>query len=917
MRRRLFTLLVVPAAALLILASLTVNERRHRYESASTALAVAVLADEVASLDKALGDEALAGTKLLQDEGSQSRVERVSRFELSTEVTDRELATLEEQLAEFPYHPEVGLALEAIRATLAFRSDVVDGSISPLQILDRYSEVRGLLLDAVSTQALQLTVARSQQHILALIDLIEVRSAHLDERVAVQLASRYQEWAPGLHSAVVSSMAKQDDHLESANRSLPGAEIAPDPVLQAGREEIVISSAAPKLGAADWAGLSDAWIATLDGGIQSQRSRTTSYLAAVESSAARAMWATLFGVGTALVLAMLVAMVVSIRLVRRVTIITHQARLMAAGAPTSHTSPRVRGRDELGQLATAFDEMISHIDIRTRNQWIESSVLEAIVQAQPLEDIAEQTALLLGTDGHDRPLYRFSFGVPGDAAGDGELLIEPVERSDADSVPNSVAVRTAIGLVRMAQQRDADHAKLAHQASRDGLTGLLNRGAILGRVLGLSTESRVRSLGGAHPAGQASSRAGLLYVDLDDFKDVNDQFGHAAGDLVLVRQAARLTAIVEELGGIGGRLGGDEFLVVLPEIEGEEALAQLADRVVAELSRPIPSAQGTFDVGASVGAVVTRPDVVPLKLLNDADAALYQAKKEGRGQALLSTESLRRRILETERLRRDVLEGLEDGHFEPWFQPIWADGGSTLVGVEALARWIHPERGHVGPEVFLPVAEELNVLPELDRAMFEVVCRQAVSWLEAGHELDLLHYNLSTAWLEDPDFLADNRRVLERTSCPPRTVVAEVTESGLMTDLRSNGHRLQALRELGVRIAVDDFGQGYSSLAYLSDLPVDVLKIDRRFVDNIDREPSNQAIVSAVINLGASLGLRIVAEGVERPEELAHLDAVGCDLFQGYLLGRPAPAVEITALLGRSRTPAADGRSDANTEARR
>ncbi|MGI9596778.1 MAG: putative bifunctional diguanylate cyclase/phosphodiesterase, partial [Acidimicrobiales bacterium] len=767
------------------------------------------------------------------------------------------------------------------------------------------SHIRGLAIDALTNQALVLTNAVDQQHLLALSDMIEDRSAHLDERVAVELARRYSQWAPGLHSAVVSSVANQSDHLDNANRFLFGGdELHPPKMLVAWRKEISISDDAPRINARAWASLSDSWIGQLGEKIDQQRVRTMSFLADEESAAKSTQWGTIMGVSIAMLLAMLITSVVSVRLVRRVSIITQQARRMATGSATERTSPEVRGTDELGQLATAFDEMTTQIETRTKNQWIESTVLESIVHGASIDEVMEQTAPLLGTREQGTPIYRFVSDE------DRELALEmrsPEAGNDhnatgrAESLMASDApeVRTAIGLVKMARQRDDDHAKLAWQASRDELTGLLNRGAILGKALAMVC-----------PPDRDSPRPGLLYIDLDDFKAINDQFGHSAGDRVLIAQSSRLMAVIADWNGVGGRLGGDEFLVLLPAVEDEDSLRQLADRLVVELAEPIPSKSGSFQVGVSIGGVLTRPDVPALKLLNDADAALYQAKKKGRGQGLVSTQQLRDEILETEQLRRDVLQGLESEQFSPWFQPIWGDGGVSLDGMEALARWQHPDRGLVSPGVFLPVAEELNLLSWLDRQMFTAVCRQVVAWREAGFELEMVHYNMSTAWLEEPNFVRETSRILRETGCPPEAIVAEVTESGLMTDISSNSHRLQELREIGIRIAVDDFGQGYSSLAYLSDLPVDLLKIDRRFVDHIDLEESNQAIVSAVVSLGASLGLRIVAEGVERTEELDYLTEAGSDLFQGFLLARPLPANEATALLGRRRPPGPDLSAD-------
>ncbi|MGI9594542.1 MAG: HAMP domain-containing protein, partial [Acidimicrobiales bacterium] len=453
MRVRLFTLLVVPAAAAMVLASLIVVERSADYDAAKTAFSVAVLADEMAALDKALGEEALASSQLVQSTRPAQRSNAFSAFSETSAATDLELARVEARLASGGYHPRVAEAIAAVQATLAFRGDVADGTVSPLQILDRYSHIRGLVIDALTTQALVLTTAVGRQHLLALIDLIEARSAHLDERVAVELARRYSQWAPGLHSAVISSVTNQSEHLDNANRFLFGDELHPPEMLVAWRKEISISDDAPRINARAWALLSDAWIGQLGDKIDQQRVRTMSFLAEEESAAKSTQWAAIIGVSVAMLLAMLIASVVSVRLVRRVSIITQQARRMAAGSATERTSPKVQGTDELGQLATAFDEMTTQIETRTKNQWIESTVLESIVQGASIDEVMERTAPLLGTSQAGSPIYRFV------SAEDRELVVElrppaedanPVATDGADSLMASDApeVRTAIGLVK-------------------------------------------------------------------------------------------------------------------------------------------------------------------------------------------------------------------------------------------------------------------------------------------------------------------------------------------------------------------------------------------------------------------------------------------------------------------------------------
>jgi len=770
----------------------------------------------------------------------------------------------------------------------------------------RYAYVRGLLLDALSAQATVMVDAEGQQQIVALIALIKTRGAHLDERVVIELAIRYQRWAPGQHSAAIEAVSIQNDRIAFAEDYFPLDELLPPPILIEWREEISISDALPDRPVERWSQISDIWLARLSSTITETRDQIASSLAQAEETAARIRLATIAGVVATLVLALALTIAIGFRLVRRMSIITGQAKSMADGLPAARTYPRVGGDDELGQLASAFDEMITHIETRSHHQEIESTALEALVQGAPLGDVLDRIALLFGTDDEGNARYRFT-RAPGDqgrhhTAPTDALQIMAVDPSAPPVALDTPAARTAFGIVAMAEQRDADHHKLAFQATRDELTGLLNRGAIIERVLGETTVA----------PGQREHDVcfGVLYIDLDGFKAINDQFGHPIGDHVLLEQSRRMSASISDVGGWIGRLGGDEFLAVLPGLGTDGEVEAFSRQLVGRLCQPIVHGQHHHDVSASIGAISAQAGVSPRTLLHEADTALYEAKKLGGGQALLSTPELRHRAVETERLKADLLNGFAAEEFVPWYQPIWGNGGSSLVGLEALVRWVHPVRGVVAPGEFLPVVEELHLLPELDSAVFRAVCRQTVAWLGAGHEVRQVHVNISADRLEAPNFIEDTRRILDETGCPPSAIVAEVTESGLMTDAASNGRRLQLLREMGVRVAVDDFGQGYSSLAYLSDLPVDLLKIDRSFVDRIDQSPTNEAIVSAVLDLGRSLDLTVVAEGLERIEELEYLVGVGCQLFQGYLLGGPTPALETTSLLGRSRAEPSPRPSD-------
>ena len=893
MRFRLLALLILPTAALVVLASVVIIDRNTNYDSARTGSDVAALAASVARVDQALGDESLKAAQLAGANTGRSSNDAVvqDRFLDAAATTDAELALLTELIDSRSFDRELGVAAATIEATLAYRHDIDSQRMSPLQVNDRYAYIRNQLLQALSHQATVVVDAEGQQQIVALIALIESRSSHLDERLVVTLALTYQTWAPGQHSAAISAAARHEEQLGFANNYFEGSALAPSGALTNWRTEIATNDEIPPLTVDEWESLSDNWLSALNINISNHQRRIATSLTQAEASAATERTATLLGVLTVVALALGLTSAVAYRLVRRMSIITDQAGRMAEGSSAQRTYPSVGGDDELGVLARAFDEMITQVEQRTKHQWIESTALEAIANRSPLDKTLDRIALLLGTDEADNPLYRFH--VPaGDRRG-------PVEIVDAEGRPvdpsrfDSVEARTALGLVATARQRADDHEQLEYQANHDDLTGLLNRGAIIDRV------AEYVGAGAGGRAGPASQPAGLLYADLDVFKDVNDKYGHAAGDRVLIEQSRRLLAALSPHGGSVGRFGGDEFLAIVPELDSIETLRAIADQVVAVLSEPIQYRKTALEVGVSLGAALGRPGVDAVQLLHDADSALYEAKRLGRGVAVVSTLELRDQAKQHDRLRHDVAIAFERNQFVAWYQPVWAADGTQLVGLEALVRWEHPRRGIVLPGEFLPVVADMRLLAELDARIFQQVCDQSARWLAAGMELQQVHVNVSTERLEDHDFIGGVGGALASSGCPPSLMVAEVTESGLMTDTTSNSNLLARLRDLGVRVAVDDFGQGYSSLAYLSDLPIDILKIDRSFVDRIDQRPDNQAIVSAVIDMSHKLGLSVVSEGIEREQELTYLVAAGCELFQGYLLGRPMPTAETTALLDR------------------
>ena len=418
--------------------------------------------------------------------------------------------------------------------------------------------------------------------------------------------------------------------------------------------------------------------------------------------------------------------------------------------------------------------------------------------------------------------------------------------------------------------------RLEVQAFADSLTGLGNRAQFLRRL----GESLRREAGATT----------VLFVDLDDFKVINDDHGHAAGDAVLVAIADRISAAVRP-GDLAARLGGDEFAVLLEDVDdahGEE----VAQRLLTSLSAPALETERVW-VHGSVGiASAVAGTVGPDELIRRADVAMYRAKEAGKGQVRVwSPEMHPAQVARTPR-REEIAEALEAGELVAHFQPIVSLASGVVVAAEALARWEHPRHGLLGPATFVPAAEATGQVVAIDRVVLEAACVAAAAWdgrdgrPPAGAAV---HANLSGVGLRSFEIAAEVEAVLASSGLDPSRLVLEITESVLIGDgdVPMAVRTLNALRDLGVRIALDDFGTGHSSLQSLRELPVDIIKVAKPFVDGAARTPHDRALMRMMVDLGALFGIDVVAEGIEREDQLAALRELGCGMGQGYLLGRP------------------------------
>jgi diguanylate cyclase (GGDEF)-like protein/PAS domain S-box-containing protein len=437
----------------------------------------------------------------------------------------------------------------------------------------------------------------------------------------------------------------------------------------------------------------------------------------------------------------------------------------------------------------------------------------------------------------------------------------------------------------------ADEA-LRHRVLHDALTGLPNRLSFVDAV----NDALRRATASGSPVG-------VLFLDLDHFKLINDSMGHHAGDELLQAVAPRLRTHLRP-GDIVARFGGDEFGILVDRLADEDEAVAIAERVATTFAEPYPMGGAEHFVTASVGIAVAHPggsDPVDAEMLiRDADAAMYRAKERGRARCELFDAEMRARATHRLEVERELRSGLEHQELVLHYQPMVALGSGEVTGLEALLRWQHPERGLLDPQEFVSIAEDSGLIEPVGRWVQETACRQALEWHDQRPDqrpLDIA-VNLSARQVAHRDLPATIAEVLARTGLDPARLRLEITESALVEESTNAVATLEALSELGISLVLDDFGTGYSSLAYLNRFPFDALKIDRSFVDALGVEQERTAIVEAIVGMARALSLDVIAEGVENEAQLSELRRLGCDYAQGHLFSRALPAEKISALLG-------------------
>jgi diguanylate cyclase (GGDEF)-like protein/PAS domain S-box-containing protein len=565
-----------------------------------------------------------------------------------------------------------------------------------------------------------------------------------------------------------------------------------------------------------------------------------------------------------------------------------QVSLALDSAALGEEIHRRESEERFGSLIQHSSDLITVLDADATVLY-QSPSIERILGYEPEEIVGTRFDTLLDPDETSRLLRLLADGA-GYAGSETEVLQCSLRHRDGSlrqfevlhtNLLQDEAVRGVVLNSRDVSERKAFEEQLAHQAFHDPVTNLANRALFAERVRHAVARNR-----------REHSGIAVIFMDLDDFKTINDSLGHAAGDEVLIEVAKRVAGSIR-VTDTAARFGGDEFAILLEEIGSAQEAADTAERILEALVEPLRLEHKELVVRSSLGISVVEGDAAPDadELIRNADAAMYIAKRDGKGGYRLFEPAMHEGVLARLELRADLQRAMSTDQLELHYQPVVRLEDGAVCGVEALLRWNHPERGRVAPDEFIPLAEEMGLIVPIGRWVLRQGCRQAKAIQELVPQDPPLTMavNLSVKQLQGSDIVADVRDALEDSGLSPSSLTLEITETVMMTDTDLAVQRLEELRELGVRLAMDDFGTGYSSLSYLSRFPVDVLKMDRSFLA-AGASPEASGLATAVVALGKTLSLDVVAEGIEYPEQWATLRDLGCGLGQGFYFARPMDA---------------------------
>jgi len=548
-------------------------------------------------------------------------------------------------------------------------------------------------------------------------------------------------------------------------------------------------------------------------------------------------------------------------------------------------------------LLYSTEERVYFKDLRSRFLLVSAGWIAAIAPGRSVAEVIGKTDFDFFSEEHATA----AFADEQQIIRTGEPMVGKLERETYDNGINPWVSTTKMplrdergriigtfGISRDVTAQIKAEKALAYQVLHDPVTGLANRAALMDR-LSQALAALERQPG----------RLAVLFVDLDHFKAINDSFGHDAGDQVLAEVGRRLSQLSRNADTVA-RLGGDEFVVLCGALRDDDDVCIIADRIVRGIRVPYVEDGRDLSITCSVGIVVTNdPLTEPEQLIRDADEAMYEAKETGRDRHRVF-DSAQRILTGASLLLAELGRAIEDEELFLLYQPLFSLEDQSLIGVEALVRWRHPERGIVLPDDFIPFAEQHGLIGKIDSFVLDEACRQLSEWVarDGWPSGFTMAVNVSGAELSDPGFAAHVAEVIRRHGVPAERLCLEMTETAFVGEWGDLQETLSALSNVGVRLALDDFGTGYSSLAHLQRLKVDILKIDRSFVAQIGRSPRDREIVAAVMAMSHTLGTTVIGEGIETSQQLDTLAGLACDQGQGFLFARPLSPEAVVALVG-------------------
>ncbi|MDO8608052.1 MAG: EAL domain-containing protein [Phaeospirillum sp.] len=572
-------------------------------------------------------------------------------------------------------------------------------------------------------------------------------------------------------------------------------------------------------------------------------------------------------------------------------------------AVVENVTERKRLEDHMRLAATVFENTGEGLFITDdKHRIIHINPAFTDLTGFQLEDVLGKTPRMLSSGRHTPDFYDHMTDIlnkTGKWQGEiwnrrktGEMFAEWLNiaavRNEQDQITNYVAVFSDI------TSRKQDEERLSYQANHDPLTRLPNRTLFQERLSRALTR-----------ANRAQSNVALLFIDLDHFKQVNDTLGHLAGDFLLQQVAERLTACVRQ-GDTVARLSGDEFTVILEDIVEAHDGAVVAHKILTAMSTPFDLQGREACISSSIGVALYPGDAGdPQSLVKLADAAMYRAKHQGRNACRFHSETINAQAFERLALEGALRHALDRQEFVLHYQPIFDGRTGAVVAVETLLRWLHPEIGLVMPNQFLPLAEETGLILPIGQMVLDAACLQAKEWLDQGFSQLRVGVNLSSRQFRAPDLMENVAAALERASLPPGILELDVPENCVTDKTQDASGMLARFKALGVNIAIDDFGSGYSSFAFLRRLPTNALKIDQGFVRNVVAEPEDAEIITAIIAVARGLHMAVIAPGIETEEQMAALAKFDCDMVQGFLFAHPMPAAEMTQFLRAGQCPPA------------